>query len=98
MKGALSQPLSVTLTLSSDTEARLVELLLEATAPREAPLSRAPVLLDRSELAQSLGCSVATVDRLSRDGAPCVWLVESRRFELATVLEWLRARSKQVPE
>jgi hypothetical protein len=91
--GATPQPISLTLTLSADAQAQLAEMLA-AVAPALVDQPVTPVLLDRSGLARALGCSVASVDRLVRDGAPCVWLVESRRFELAVVLEWLRGRGQ----
>lgn len=52
-----------------------------------------PVLLTRDQLAQSLGCSPATVSRLVNDGCPRVLVCETARYELAAVLEWLRGRT-----
>lgn len=48
-----------------------------------------PSLLDRQQLAQALGVSVPTVDRLRRKGLPTVWVVDAPRFELRGVLDWL---------
>jgi hypothetical protein len=54
----------------------------------------APALLDRQGLARQLGCSVAQVDRLCRDGLPYVRLGESKRFRLDGVIAWLEQRSQ----
>lgn len=87
----VAQPLSITLTLSTDAQSKLVELLAEATG-REVPAAESPALLDRSGLARALSASVATVDRLVQAGLPSVHLVDARRFILADVLAWLRNR------
>jgi hypothetical protein len=67
------------------------EALAELLPPPAAP-ERRPALLDRKAIATELGVSVATVDRLCRDGMPFVRLGDSKRFELARVLEWARNR------
>ena len=54
--------------------------------------NRAPALLDRSGLARELGFSVSTVDKLRADGCPHVRVGDVPRFELPTVLAWLRNR------
>lgn len=56
-----------------------------------------PRLHDRSELAEALGCSVPTVDRMRDEGMPEFRVGDSPRFELAAVLDWLRARGKGKP-
>lgn len=86
-------PISFTLTLGADAQERLAALLVDVAIPAQARPK--PALLDRSDLAQALGCSPATVARLVRQGAPFVWLVDSRRFELEAVLAWLRERSRE---
>jgi hypothetical protein len=58
-----------------------------------APANDAPTLLDRTQLAKALGCSLPTVDRLRRQGAPQFLLGDAPRFELDAVLAWLRTRS-----
>jgi hypothetical protein len=51
--------------------------------------SAAPVLLDRAGIAQRLGVGTSTVDRLRRDGLPCVFIGDSPRFLLAECVAWL---------
>lgn len=65
--------------------------MIEALAPLLAP--RATALLDRQGLARELGIGVDTVDRLRREGCPSLRVGDVPRFELATVLEWLRSRT-----
>jgi hypothetical protein len=50
----------------------------------------AAVLLDREKLAERLGCSSSLVDKLRRQGMPCVRLGDSPRFELERCLGWIR--------
>lgn len=46
----------------------------------------------RRELAQMMGVSPVTVDRLRRAGMPSVvWSVRSRRFKPSVALAWARA-------
>lgn len=54
-----------------------------------------PELLDRRGLAQFLGVSLPTVDRLRAEGLPTLMVVESPRFERERVLAWLRAQGAQ---
>ena len=65
-----------------------------ASALEGAATSGPPPLLDRVGIGKALGVSVATVDRLVRQGMPHVLVAEARRFELLAVLEWLRARTQ----
>jgi hypothetical protein len=67
------------------------EALTEALADR-ASSKPAPTLLDRAGLANALGCSLPHVDKLRRQGMPCIRLGDVPRFELARCLEWLRGR------
>lgn len=60
-----------------------------------APPSEPPTLLDRKGLARALVCSVATVDRMVREGMPHVLLGDSRRFDLPVVKGWLATRGHQ---
>lgn len=87
----VSAPLAFTVNIPAEAFGSLIERTADAVAER-IQSSTAPALLDRSDLARALGCSVGTVNRLIHDGVPCVWLVDSRRFELAAVLEFLRNR------
>jgi len=49
--------------------------------------------VDRSELARILGVSVATVDRMVREGMPSeTWGMRARRFLPSAALEWARTR------
>lgn len=54
------------------------------------------LLLDRNELALAFDCSAGLVDKLRRQGMPCLYLGDSPRFERAACLAWLRA-SKAAP-
>jgi hypothetical protein len=58
-----------------------------------APSNDAPTLLDRTQLAKALGCSLPSIDRLRREGLPQLTIGDAPRFELAPVLAWLRTRS-----
>jgi hypothetical protein len=49
----------------------------------------APALLDRNGIARALGVGTSTVDRLRRDGLPCVFIGESPRFLSDECLAWL---------
>lgn len=51
-----------------------------------------PVLLSREQLAQALGISTATLHRLVRAGCPCVWVGDTRRYQLDAVLTGLESR------
>lgn len=82
--------------LGADAVAALVVDAVTDALERAAP-GAGPQLLDRNSLARSLGVSTSTVDRLVRTGLPCLLVCEARRFELAAVLEWLRARSGGPP-
>lgn len=54
--------------------------------------SNVPSLLDRNGIAGALGCSAPTVDRLRREGMPCIRIGESPRFDLGDCLAWLRGK------
>ena len=68
--------------IASEVESRIAALLPEPP----------PALLDRRGLAQFLGVSLPTVDKLRGEGCPTLWVVDSPRFEREAVLEWLRSR------
>jgi len=68
---------------------RIVAHLDEQTVPEPKP-----ALLDTAGLARELRVSAPTIAKLRRKGCPVVWVVESPRYELAAVLEFLRARGK----
>lgn len=57
----------------------------------DAPL---PALLTRDALAHELSISPSCLAKLRREGLPTLFVAGMPRFELAPVLEWLRARSE----
>jgi len=67
-----------------------LDLLVELTSDWRA----APALLTARELAQSLRCSVVTVGRQVAEGMPCLMLGSERRYELQSVIAWLRTRKE----
>lgn len=84
----MSSPIVVT------SPAELRDLVTEAVAEALADLAPAaapPALLDRAGLARACTVSVATVDRWAAAGCPVVRIGVAPRFELASVLEWLRS-------
>jgi hypothetical protein len=52
-------------------------------------------LVDRRELARCLSVSVAQVDRLVAQGMPFLVVGESKRFDVAEVRAWCRAKAEQ---
>lgn len=77
------------------TQEQLAEMLDEAVI-RATDLVRPSndrALLDRNGLAISFGCSASLVDKLRREGMPCVMVGCSPRYELDACLEWLKGRS-----
>jgi hypothetical protein len=52
----------------------------------------AQALLDRSGAARVLGVGTSTIDRLRREGLPCILIGDSPRFEASACIEWLRQR------
>lgn len=69
----------------------LREVVDEALADFKQP--RAPRLLDRQQLAAAIGVGLDTVDRLRREGCPSMRVGDVPRFELGSVLDWLRVRT-----
>jgi len=51
-----------------------------------------PALFDLTGIAQRLGIGITTVNRLRREGMPCVFIGDSPRFDLAECLRWIRER------
>lgn len=84
--------LAVTLTLGD-----LRELLREATLEiiGEAVGAPPPRLLDRNGLAVSFGCSASLVDKLRREGMPCIMVGCSPRYEIEVCLSWLQTRGEK---
>jgi len=71
--------------LRSEVSRALEEHKPEAAGPSS--------LLARSALALALGCSLATVDRMVRDGCPFVVVGRTKRFDLEKVQAWLGTRT-----
>lgn len=77
--------LAVTLTVAALREL-VRDVALEVLAEGDnAP----PALLDRSGLARALGVGLSMVDRLRREGMPCVLIGDSPRFVLGEALAWV---------
>lgn len=58
-------------------------------------LAQRPALIDKQQLAQQLLCSAAHIDHLRKRGLPTVFLGQAVRFELSSVLGWLREQHPQ---
>jgi predicted DNA-binding transcriptional regulator AlpA len=62
-------------------------------------LSRLPATeryLTRQQLADVMGVSVKTIDRMVRDGMPSeTWGLRSRRFLASRALAWARTRQRR---
>ncbi len=76
------------------TAEQLSELVKDAVASAlaEASQDTAPLLLDRAGIARRLGIGTSTVDRLRREGMPCVFVGDSPRFMVDDCLAFLRIR------
>ncbi len=72
------------------TVGELGAMVREAVEAAMGAHASEPVLYDREGLATRLGCSSSLVDKLRREGMPCVRLGDSPRFELERCLDWLR--------
>lgn len=60
----------------------------------QAPV--APPLLTSQALCAQLSISYRTYSRLVRAGMPCTFVLTARRYDLAEVTAWLRARAPRV--
>ena len=71
----------------------LSALVREAVRAELAVLPKAPetrpTLLDRKGLARELAVSVASIDRLAREGLPFVRVGAVKRFDLKLIRAWL---------
>ena len=56
-----------------------------------------PRLLDRARCAEALSCSPATVDRLRKEGMPCLYVGESPRFVFEDCVRWLSEQKVSAP-
>ena len=82
------------------TRGELRQLVTNAVADAlcdQQPAQPAPELVDRRGLARALFVSLSSVDRLAREGCPCVRVCDSPRFEVAAVIDWLKARAAGGP-
>jgi hypothetical protein len=71
----------------------LLDALLEPAEPAPPPAPALDVrLVDKREAARALAVSVATIDRLDREGQPFVRVGDAKRYDLAAVLAWHRDR------
>jgi len=79
--------------------AELIQIIRDEIVPELLAASEAshpsPALLSRHHLARELGVSVSTVDRLRSQGMPSVAVIDSRRFHLNDVLEWIKSREEE---
>jgi hypothetical protein len=73
---------------------RLADLIIAHLDEQMAPEPK-PALLDTAGLARELRVSAPTIAKLRRNGCPVVWVIESPRYELAAVLDFLRTRGKR---
>src|SRR5690606_21931433 len=73
--------------VADEVRSGLADLLAEIVSQQSPPKP-----LDRRGLAEWLGCSLPTVDRLRREGCPELMVGDSPRFEPDAVLAWLRER------
>lgn len=60
--------------------------------PLASPLATPAPLIDKRELARTISVSVATIDRLDREGQPHVRIGDAKRYDVAAVLAWHRER------
>jgi ParB-like chromosome segregation protein Spo0J len=69
------------------------EAVADAIVELRASERHPAALLTREQVAQSLGVSLATIARLSRDGCPRVFVGDSPRFRLDALLHWIEERN-----
>jgi hypothetical protein len=79
--------------LAPRVAALVVEQMREAAKADAPPLPTG--LVDRRDAARALGISIATLDRLARDGAPVRRVGARRRFDLDELRAWLEARGRR---
>jgi hypothetical protein len=72
----------------------LQAIVHQAVADALAAHAAAPKLLTREGLAKAFACSTGHIDALRKRGLPTRWLGDAPRFELAAVLEWLKAEDQ----
>jgi hypothetical protein len=62
-----------------------------------AAASAAPELVGRQGVARALGVSLATIDRLDREGQPYVRVGDAKKYDVAAVVTWHRQRTEAEP-
>jgi excisionase family DNA binding protein len=68
--------------------------IAENVAKTTALTGRNP-LLKRRGLAETLNCSLRTIDNLQASGMPCVFIGRSRRFIADEVIAWLKRKGSR---
>lgn len=58
----------------------------------DAPTGQTKPLLKRKGLAETLDCSLRTIDNLQAAGMPCIHIGRSRRFIADEVIAWLKRK------
>lgn len=82
--------------LADRLAARVVELVSDRMrGEAEQP---APSALTKSDLAQQLNVSTATIDRFVRRGMPHFYVGDRRRFDIAACRAWLATHGKAAAE
>jgi hypothetical protein len=81
------------MSIEDDLRVIVREEIADAIRTHQTPPPDRPALLDRKSVARELGVSIATIDRLVREGMPHVRVGDCKRFELDRVLDWIRRRS-----
>lgn len=84
---------NLVVTLTQEEFRALVQSAIAEFLAERGASDDQPVLLDRNQLARALSCSTSTIRRLTLQGMPLVRLVDSPRWHLPSVLEWLQART-----
>jgi hypothetical protein len=82
------------------TPEQLAELVRDAvqSALAEQSQDSGPILLERAGLARALGVGLSSVDRLRREGMPCVFIGDSPRFLASECLTWLTEHRRVQPD
>ena len=81
--------------VSPDELRTLVCEAVRAELAAHSSTAPASPLVDRHELARVLGCSPATIARLTREGMPCTYVGASPRFNGDAARAWLVERGRQ---
>lgn len=74
----------------------LLEAIRDAVTEAQGG-AKSPRLLDKQCLAERLGVSISTVDKMRRAGLPCLYAGDSPRFVFEDVVAWM-TEQKSTPE